>query len=453
MITSSQEKPVLSVSELNQYARGVLEMHVGRIKVSGEISNLSRPSSGHWYFTLKDDNAQVRCAMFRNRNMLIRARIENGMQVIVHGGVSLYEGRGDYQLIAEFIEEAGLGALQRRFEMLKQQLSAEGLFASVRKKPIPQRIKHLAVITSPTGAVIHDIVQVLKKRYPLLPVTLIPTSVQGEQAVGDLCAALKKVERFNQLHPDNAFDAVIIGRGGGSLEDLWAFNEEKVARAIAACSIPIISAVGHETDTTIADFVADLRAPTPSAAAEMISPDISGLYQQLDHLEARLTHRMERVIQQQKALLNSLALGLKHPSDTLRQWQLRFEQLSLQLRKSLQQTLTVRKHRLQLAEQQFHHTSPQKTVALAQQRLQQAETLLHQRLKASLVQKQQQLAQQSQLLELVSPLATLQRGYSISQTVKGAIVRSSDQVNVGDMLETRVHNGIITSQITDIKES
>ena len=193
MISSSQEKPVLSVSELNQYARGVLEMHVGRIKVSGEISNLSRPSSGHWYFTLKDDQAQVRCAMFRNRNMLIRSRIDNGMQVIVHGGVSLYEGRGDYQLIADFIEEAGLGALQRRFEMLKQQLAAEGLFASVRKKPIPQRIKHLAVITSPTGAVVHEIVQVLKKRYPLLPVPLIPTSVQGEQAVGDLCAASKKL--------------------------------------------------------------------------------------------------------------------------------------------------------------------------------------------------------------------------------------------------------------------
>lgn len=450
---TSQEKPVLSVSELNQYARGVLEMHVGRIKVTGEISNLSRPASGHWYFTLKDDNAQVRCAMFRNRNMLIRSRIDNGMQVVVHGAVSLYEGRGDYQLIADFIEEAGLGALQRRFEMLKQQLAAEGLFAAVRKKPIPKQVKHLAVITSPTGAVIHDVIQVLKKRYPLLPITLIPASVQGEQAINDLCQALARAERWNSENPDNAFDAIIFGRGGGSLEDLWAFNEEKVARAIAACSIPIISAVGHETDTTIADFVADLRAPTPSAAAEMISPDLQTVYQQLDHIEARLTHRIERMVQQQKALLHSLSLGLKHPSDTLKQWQKQFEQLRRQLHISAKQQLTARQHRVQLLAEKLHGHSPQTRLDSAQQRLNFAQSALQQRMQSKLDKAKERLRLQSQLLDMVSPLATLQRGYSITKTEQGDIVRNAGQLKTGYMLETRVESGIIISQIKAIKES
>lgn len=449
MQATLQEQPVLSVSELNQFARGVLEMHVGKIRVTGEISNFSRPASGHWYFTLKDDNAQIRCAMFRNRNMLIRNRIDNGMQVIVHGNVSLYEGRGDYQLIADFIEESGLGALQRRFEQLKQQLSAEGLFAQTHKKAIPARLSHLAVITSPSGAVVHDILRVLKKRYPLLPVTLIPASVQGTAAVGELCAALQKAERWNREQPENAFDAVIIGRGGGSLEDLWAFNEETLARAIYACPIPVISAVGHETDTTIVDFIADLRAPTPSAAAEMISPDVSALYQQLDHLEARLSQRMEQHLQHRQALLRSLQLSLKHPSHTLQNWQQQFLQAAQQLQRSMTSTLRQQHHQLQLLTQRLQAYSPQKTVHNARQQLSQSETALLQGWQRQLQRKQQQLAVQTQLLDMVSPLATLQRGYSITQHPNGNIVHSSTDVKPGDTLHTRLHNGSIISTVTN----
>jgi len=447
-----QQPVILSVSELNQFARGVLEMHVGQINVSGEISNLSRPASGHWYFTLKDDNAQIRCAMFRHRNQLLRQRIEAGMQVVVHGTVSLYEGRGDYQLIADFIEEFGLGALQRKFEILKQQLLAEGLFASEHKKPLPKTIQHIAVITSKTGAVIHDIIHVLKKRYPLIQITLIPASVQGEGAVNELCQALEKAEYWNKKTPDQAFDAIIIGRGGGSLEDLWAFNEEKLARAIFAYTIPIISAVGHETDTTIADFVADFRAPTPSAAAEMLSPDISNLYQMLDSIEQVLQRNIRGKLQQQQALLKALQHGLKHPADNLLSWQKQFNHLGLQLQQQIKQQLQKQKHRVQLAEQSLKANSPQKKLLDAQQRLQQNTHALLENWQDTQQQKRQQLQLQAKLLDLVSPLATLQRGYSISQGSDGKVLQSSQQVQLGDTLHTRLHQGTITSQIIDIKE-
>jgi len=448
-----QQPVILSVSELNKFARGVLEMHIGQIKVSGEISNLSRPASGHWYFTLKDDNAQIRCAMFRHRNQLLRQRIEAGMQVIVHGTVSLYEGRGDYQLIADFVEEFGLGALQRKFEMLKQQLLAEGLFASQHKKPLPKNIQHIAVITSKTGAVIHDIIHVLNKRYPLMRISLIAASVQGETAVKELCQALDKAQQWNKNNPEQAFDAVIIGRGGGSLEDLWAFNEEKLARAIFACTIPIISAVGHETDTTIADFVADFRAPTPSAAAEMLSPDISNLYQMLDGIEQVLQRNIHSKLQQQNALLKALQHGLKHPADNLRSWQKQFAGLSQQLQQQIKQQLQAQKHQLQLAEQGLKANSPEKKLLEAKQCLQSNTQALLDNWQDRQLQKQQQLQLQAKLLDLVSPLATLQRGYSISQLSDGKVLQSSQQAQMGDTLHTRLHQGTITSKIVDIKES
>lgn len=447
------EQPILSVSELNQYARGVLEMHVGKVSVSGEISNFSCPASGHWYFTLKDSRAQIRCAMFRNKNRFIRIRPEQGMQLIVHGAVSLYEGRGDYQLIADYIEEAGLGALQRRFEQLKQQLAAEGLFAQQHKKPLPRHVSHIAVITSPTGAAIHDILTVLEKRFPLLKVTLIPAAVQGQQATRELCAALALAERWNRQRHDDPFDAVIIGRGGGSLEDLWPFNEENVARAIYASTLPVISAVGHETDTSISDFVADARAATPSAAAQMISPDRQALQQQLDHLEATLASRITAQLHRRQTQLNSLKHALQHPGQILANYQLQFQQLGRQLQQLQQQQLERCRHRLELASRQLHGFQPEQQLANAQNRLQQLNQAMADGMQALLAERRRQLNTQAQLLDTVSPLATLRRGYSITSDDKQQVIRDIHTLQVGDTIHTRLSHGTVTSTVKKLEKS
>ena len=262
-------REILSVGDLNRAARQLLEGQFAMVFVEGEISNFARPSSGHWYFTLKDSSAQLRCAMFRNRNQSIRFAPANGQQVIVRGKISLYEGRGEYQMIAEFLEEAGDGALRRAFDKLKSQLEAEGLFAEYTKKVIPAMPRHIAIITSPTGAAIRDVLQVLKRRFPAINVSVLPVAVQGDEAPAQIVRALSQANQY----VEDPFDLILLTRGGGSLEDLWAFNTEPVARAIFASQLPVVCAVGHETDVSIADFVADLRAPTPSAAAELISPD------------------------------------------------------------------------------------------------------------------------------------------------------------------------------------
>lgn len=450
---SQSETPIISVSELNAFARGVLEMQVGRIKVMGEISNLSRPTSGHWYFTLKDQSAQIRCAMFRGRNQLIRHKIDNGMQIIVHGSVSLYEPRGDYQLIADYLEDAGMGNLQQRFEKLKQQLLQEGLFSPQHKKPIPKNLQHIAVVTSATGAAVQDILQVFNKRYPLMKLTVIPAVVQGDAAVASLCTALEKIERWNKTHSTEAFDAVIIGRGGGSIEDLWAFNEEKLARAIFACSIPIVSAVGHETDTTIADFVADLRAPTPSAAAEMLSPDIEDIYQRLDYQELKIQQRIEQKLKHQAALLNSLRLSLKHPAQQLEHWQSQFRLLQTQLKQAFAQQLQEKTYQLSLLAPRFKLELLDNTVEQHKITLESLQSNLLRNMHTTLHNKQLQWQNKAEVLNSVSPLRTLQRGYSISRTKQQDIIRKVDQVSVGDVIETTVVDGIISSQITQIENT
>lgn len=492
------EPVILTVSELNQYARGVLEKHIGPIKVLGEISNLARVQSGHWYFTLKDTQAQIRCAMFRHRNQLLRQPIENGMQVIVQGSPSLYEPRGDYQMIVDFLEDAGLGALQRRFDELKQKLANEGLFSQAHKKPLPPKIRHIAVITSATGAVIHDILHVLNKRYPLMRITLIRSNVQGEKAVDELCSALNKAQLWNQHAPQHAFDAVIIGRGGGSLEDLWAFNEEKLARAIFACSIPVISAVGHETDVTISDFVADFRAPTPSAAAEMISPDIQTLQQNLDRYALALERNITQRVNYQRQHILQLQRLLKHPKQTLqhKQQQVHFLQSKvmqhtsariaqaqqqvhwlnrqllshaqskqiieqqrylLLLQEKLSRVYTEQttryKHRLQELQQRLAYYAPTKNIAAQQQTLQRLSVQLHKAQQHLRLQKRQQLQNQMQLLHIVSPLATLTRGYSITTQENGTIVRDHSQVKLGDTLHTRLKESTLISTITAIKDT
>ena len=284
-------RQIFSVSELNRTVRQLLENSLTLLWVEGEISNFARPGSGHWYMTLKDEKSQVRCAMFKGSNMRVSFEPANGMSVLVRCKAGIYEGRGEYQLVIEHMEEAGFGALQRQFEQLKASLSKEGLFDSSHKREIPSSIHHAGIVTSPTGAAIKDILSVLRRRFPSIAVTIYPTAVQGEQAQSQI------VEAITNANDDNRCDVLIVGRGGGSLEDLWSFNEESVARSIHNSRIPIVSAVGHEIDFTIADFVADLRAPTPSAAAELISPDCNKVGIQFRNLELDLAKTIMRRVQ------------------------------------------------------------------------------------------------------------------------------------------------------------
>jgi exodeoxyribonuclease VII large subunit len=327
MTMSMKNREVLSVSDLNRQARELLEGEFPLVFVDGELSNLARPSSGHWYFTLKDDRAQIRCAMFRNRNRYINFKPVDGTQVIVHGKVSIYEGRGDFQLIAEQMEEAGDGALRRAYEQLKQKLHLEGLFDDDQKSPLPPLPQHIGVITSPSGAAVRDVLTVMRRRFPAISLTILPVQVQGDQAPDQIVAA---IETANQ-YPDMAFDLLLVTRGGGSLEDLWAFNTEKVARAIHSSEIPVVSAIGHEIDFTIADFVADLRAPTPSAAAELISPDQNEWQQILAGYMNMFEGFMANQLSGMKATLSSLSRRLRHPGQRLEDQAQRLDDLEIRL--------------------------------------------------------------------------------------------------------------------------
>ncbi len=306
-------REVFSISRLNREARALLERGLGSVWLEGEISNLSRPGSGHWYFSLKDAAAQVRCAMFRQRNLLVRFPVKDGAQVLARGRVSLYEARGEFQVVIEHLEEAGEGALRRRFEELKQKLQAEGLFDSQHKQPLPALPRRIGVITSPTGAAVRDILHVLRRRFPAIPVLVYPVAVQGEAAPREIVQALGLASARRDC------DVLIVARGGGSLEDLWAFNDEAVARAIFACPIPVVSGVGHEVDFTIADFVADERAPTPSAAAERVVPDRAEWLRSLAATYRRMGLAMRRRLgdQRQALLLREQRLARVHPGVVL----------------------------------------------------------------------------------------------------------------------------------------
>ncbi|MBO9479830.1 exodeoxyribonuclease VII large subunit [Salinisphaera sp. G21_0] len=424
----------LSVTELNGKARRLLEMNFNNVRVEGEISGLARPSSGHWYFTLKDKQSQIRCAMFRNRNQTLKFVPTEGMLLMVRGRVSLYEGRGDYQLIVEHMDNAGTGDLQKAFEVLKAKLAAEGLFDITRKQPLPAHPKHIGVITSPTGAAIRDILTVLKRRFPAIPVTIIPSSVQGEQAKHDLVSALKLAESANR------FDVLIIGRGGGSLEDLWPFNEELVARAIAGCPIPIVSAVGHEIDFTIADFVADHRAATPSAAAEILSPDRQALLNQLNLISRKLTTLTRHKLQLSQRELDNLQKRLRHPGDRLRDNSQRLDDLEIRLRQAITLKLERAQSNLSRIRDRANQQNPQRKLELLKNRNENMGQKLIQLISNSLEKRQLKLEKVSGELNAVSPLATLSRGYAI--TMAGdAIIRSSQQLREGDRVTTRFSKG------------
>jgi len=440
-------REILSVSQLNRKAKMLLETHLPLMWVEGEISNFARPSSGHWYFTLKDATAQVRCAMFRNTNQRVRFVPRQGQQVLIRARVSLYEGRGEFQLIGEHMEEAGFGALQRAFEELKLRLSQEGLFAQVLKKPLPRLPRHIGVITSSTGAAIHDILTVLARRFPGIPVTVLPVAVQGTEAAPQIVRALANANHCG------LFDVLIVGRGGGSLEDLWPFNEESVARAIAASQLPVISAVGHEVDFTIADFVADMRAPTPSAAAELVTPDGEEWLQTFAGYEILLQQAMQRRLQQSQQKVQWLRSRLRHPGERLQAQAQHLDNLEMRLRNAVQLRLHANRGQLQqLAARQarFH---PEEKLQHLKVRL----AHLHQRLtehtQHQLTLQKQRLGQAVQLLEAVSPLNTLQRGYAIVTDSDGNILRQGQPDLVGQQITAQLAQGNLRCTVEEVEFS
>ncbi|PZP77095.1 MAG: exodeoxyribonuclease VII large subunit, partial [Ectopseudomonas oleovorans] len=394
------DREVLSVSQLNNRARLLLEDVFAGIWVEGEISNLARPASGHIYFTLKDSQAQVRCALFRQNAARVRQALRDGLAVKVRGKVSLFEGRGDYQLILDAVEPAGDGALRLAFEALKEKLGAEGLFSTERKIALPAHPKRIGIVTSPTGAVIRDIISVFRRRAPQVELNLIPTAVQGREATAQIVRALQRADA-------QGYDALILARGGGSLEDLWCFNEEVVARAVAACVTPIVSAVGHETDVSIADFVADVRAPTPSAAAELLAPDSSELVQRLHNLQRRLALHMQGRLARERLRLEGASRRLRHPGERLRQQAQRLDDLDMRLRRAFNQQLANQRERLARLDARLAAQHPGRSLALLRQRLDGLATRLPRAMHSQLRSQRQQLGALAAQLQIVSPLATL----------------------------------------------
>jgi exodeoxyribonuclease VII large subunit len=439
---------IYSVSELNRETGLLLNEHFLSILVEGEISNLSIPASGHCYFTLKDAHAQVRCAMFRSQQRR-NFKPDNCKHVIVKAQVSLYEPRGDYQLIVEYMEEAGLGALQRAFDVLTQKLAAEGLFALNTKKPLPVLPKAIGVITSPSGAAVRDILTVLRRRFAAIPVIIYPVSVQGEQAKYEICKAIATANALKHC------DVLLLARGGGSLEDLWAFNEEMVARAIFASAIPIISGIGHETDVTIADFVADLRAATPTAAAEHATPDVEQWLDKFNSLGNRLQHHLQRFLQQQQQKVDWLSgrLQQQHPQQRLDRNRERLAELELRLINVIQQRLANDSSNINRKEARLWQCSPISLIRSHRQH----QTYLYERLMAATVANLQRFNQRflvaSQTLHTVSPLATLNRGYSIvTEETSGLVIRSTKQLKIGKKLRTRLASGQFISRVEQLPD-
>ena len=439
---------IYSVSQLNQSVRLMLENQLGAVWLTGEISNFSQPVSGHWYLSLKDENAQVRCAMFRMKNLRVSFRPTNGMQVLVRANVSLYEPRGDYQLIIESMHLAGEGLLMQQFEALKLKLAAEGLFAQHLKKNLPHFSKAVGIITSKTGAALQDILHILQRRDPSLKIIIYPTAVQGKDAATDI---VQMIELANQRQE---VDVLIVGRGGGSLEDLWCFNEEMVARAIFHSHLPVISAVGHETDVTIADFVADVRAPTPSAAAELVSRNQTELLQQLQYRRQRLEIALDRLFAEKQQKLRHLSLRLhnQHPQAQLRIQQQLITQLSHRLQQSLRHRWQKKAENLTALSIRLYKNPLPLRLQQYEQQLAQLKVRLNSHMNLTLSLQQKQLAHLCGKLDSLSPLKVLARGYSITQNQQNLTIRSMKDVNVGEQIKTRLPDGDIISQVIRLEE-
>ena len=443
-LASRPVKEVYAVSRLVREARGVLEGSFPLIWVEGEISNLAMPASGHIYFTLKDEAAQVRCAMFKMRNRLLRFTPKNGMQVLLRVRVTLYEGRGEFQLVVEHMEEAGSGALQRAYEALKHRLGEEGLFDQAHKKSLPTLPHSIGVVSSPDGAAVHDILTVLNRRFPAAHVILYPVAVQGGDSAKQIADAIISAGQRQEC------DVLIVSRGGGSLEDLWSFNDEYVARAIFACELPIISAVGHEVDFTIADFVADVRAPTPSAAAEIAVPDGSELLLKIQNHFRRLNSLITHRLRADNQYLNHLKQRLPQPQTKIRQQLQNVNRLEQQLNRSWSHIINNKRQQIDYWSVRLKH--PQAEIEVQKQKVIGFSERLESSIKQKLQKYQSHLNQQIRTLSAVSPLNTLERGYSITTAEKtGKVVQNTNEVELKQQINVRLQYGQLLCEIKEIK--
>ncbi len=438
---------IFTPSQLNRLVKGELEMSFPSIWLEGEISNLSKPASGHLYFSLKDDKAQISCALFRGQRSKVMVEAENGLLVRVRGKVSLYEARGNYQLIADRMDAAGAGVLQQQFEELKQRLQKEGLFAAEAKQALPEHIQNIAVITSESGAVIRDIISIFKRRWPLASLRLYPVPVQGNAAAPAIVAALTACNRHNWA------EVVLLGRGGGSLEDLWAFNEESVARAVFASTIPVVSAVGHEVDTVITDFVADLRAATPSAAAELLSRDQRQIKSSLRQHETKLRRAFEARLQANSQQLDNLEQRLlaRHPARQLDQQQLQLAGLNSRLKLATNRSADDYQQRMHELKRRLGRCSPRDMFKQIQMRIKHWHGIIEKSMQYKLEQSQNALQARVRTLQALSPLTTLERGYSVTQLQQNSeIVLSTAQLKAGSLIKTQLACGEVESKVTTL---
>jgi len=440
--TVNSGRQILTVSQLNGRAKKLMESELGSVWLEGEISNFICAASGHWYFTLKDSNAQIKCAIFKFKNRLIALSPKEGDKVIIKGKVSLYEARGDYQMIADYMEPSGLGDLQQKLNALVKKLEAENLFSAENKKPLPFLPKCIGVITSPTGAAIHDVITVLQRRCPMIPIIIYPTRVQGKTAASNIISALENAQRRNEC------DVLLMTRGGGSLEDLWSFNDEKLAYKISECHIPIIAAIGHEVDVTITELVADLRAATPSAAAELIAPDQQALWQKLDIHRQALADFIHSKIYQLQTRLNIARLKLKDPEHSILRANQQLNHFTNKLQVSFSNILNTHKNKLdQLSKQLLVHHPKEKLVKNKHQ-LDVLNTRLINTIHKGMQQKSNQLVIAANNLNTLSPLSTLQRGYSITRDKKSSkVITKVEQVTKGQSISIMLANGEIDCSV------
>lgn len=440
----NQDASVLSVEALNRQVRQLVEGNLGLVWVQGEISNFKAHTSGHHYFSLKDAKSQVSAVMFRGFNSRLKFRIHDGLEVIVRGRISVYEPRGSYQIVCETMEPVGAGALQKAFEQLKLKLKAEGLFEANRKRPIPSLPKHIAIVTSPTGAAIRDILNVLGRRNRGIPVTVVPTVVQGETAAPKIIEALEKAWMLPNV------DVIILGRGGGSIEDMWCFNDEKLARTIAASPVPVISAVGHEIDFTISDFVADLRAPTPSAAAELVAKNSGEIQNRLEQLLRLLKMSMQKHLQNETRQFQLLQSRLVDPRRTLMDFRLRNDELLSRLQRAI-----VNYHqrtRLEIKALTESLTPPQILIQEKREKMSLANLRLKNSMQNRLDGSKNKMNRLMAVLDSLSPLKVVERGYSLV-TMDGVLVKDSHKVKMGDEIHVRLMKGELKAQVTAVEPS
>jgi len=437
------DRDIYSVSRLNREVRVLLERGFGSLWLEAEISNFARPSSGHWYFSLKDATAQVRCAMFRQRNMLCTFTARDGQKVLVRARIGLYEPRGEYQLIVDHMEDAGLGALKRQFEELSAKLAQEGLFAADRKRPLPLLPRRIGIITSPTGAAVRDILHVLARRFPAASVLIYPVPVQGAAAAAEIVAALELAGRRAEC------DVLILARGGGSLEDLWAFNDERLARAIVACPIPVITGIGHEIDFTIADFAADVRAPTPSAAAELVVPDAEEWLNAFVQFGARLQRGVRRRLQEHRARLRWLTgrAALVSPAARLSAQAQRLDELEQSMVRALRRRLQEHRERLRWLTGRAALVSPSARLTQQLLRLENLNQRLYRAWRQVISSRREKLQPLIRTLNAVSPLATLERGYAIVSIEGGQILRNAVDAKPGTIIEARLAQGSVRAKV------